>query len=361
MSKATAAGMKKYLMPNRSFLITRSCYAGAQRWSSVWTGDNVSSWEHLWLASVQCQRLAVSGISFTGSDIGGFIGEPDGELYTRWIQLAVFHPLMRTHSASNETGFNQEPWSFGEEYEKVVTKFISLRYKLLPYLYTTFWQYATHGTPMLRPLAFVAQEDAATQDCTHEFMFGDAMLISHVSEKGMKEKAVYLPAGDWYYFWNDQLYTGGQNVTVSTPLDEMPLFVKAGAVVPQFPEMQYTQETPVTEMLLHVYFGEQEVKSVLYEDAGDHYGYRNGQYNVIRFKQRSTSQQFNLRKQFFVNYETSYRNHRIILHGLPFQPGVLTVDGQPVKLLPENLLADKTISFVVPRNFEEITIKQAGV
>ncbi|RBL94084.1 glycoside hydrolase family 31 protein [Chitinophaga flava] len=358
MSKATAAGMKKYLLPNRPFLITRSCYAGAQRWSSVWTGDNVSSWEHLWLATIQCQRLSVSGISFAGSDIGGFIGEPDGELYTRWIQLASFHPLMRTHSASNETGFNQEPWSFGPEYEKIVTKFISLRYQLLPYMYTTFWQYATNGTPMLRPLAFVAQHDPATHNCSHEFMLGDALLISHVSEEGMKEKNVYLPEGKWYYFWNDKVYTGRQNITVPTPLEEMPLFVKAGAVVPRYPEMQYTHETPVTEMLLHVYYGEGVVKSVLYEDAGDHYGYKNGQYNVINFKQVSTADQFVLKKKYYVNYEVSYTHHRIFLHGLPFQAATVTVDGTVISLNSDNYLSDGSISFIADRGFEQIVINR---
>lgn len=173
----------------------------------------------------------------------------------------------------------------------------------------------------------------------------------------MAEKAVYLPAGHWYYFFNDQLYTGANTVTIKTPLDEMPLFVKAGAVLPEYPAMQYTQQTPVTEMLLHVYFGEEEVKSVLYEDAGDHYGYKNGQYNVIRFKQHSTAQKFYLRKQFFVNYETAYKNHRVTIHGLPFKPTTLLVDGQTVALTAANMLTDNTVSIVVPRNFEEIVMQ----
>lgn len=356
MSKATAAGLQKYLMPNRPFVITRSCYAGAQRWASVWTGDNVSEWDHLWLANVQCQRLAVSGISFAGSDIGGFIGEPDGELYTRWIQLATFHPLMRTHSASNETGFNQEPWSFGSKYEFIVKRFIQLRYRLLPYMYTTFWQYSHYGTPMLRPLAFVAQQDPQTYNRSHEFMLGDALLISHVDAPGVKEKEVYLPAGRWYYFFNDKAYDGGQLIKIETPLEEMPLFVKAGAVVPNYPNIQYVGEKQIDEMILNVYYCDQPTGSTLYEDAGDHYGYKNGQSNTIRFKQVSDKQQFRLKKKFFGQFQATYKKHRVLVHGLPFKPTEYVVDGKVYKLTPRNF-AIGVVKVVVERKFEELIIR----
>ncbi|WPQ60182.1 glycoside hydrolase family 31 protein [Chitinophaga sancti] len=356
MSKSTEAGMRKYLMPHRPFVISRSCYAGAQRWTSLWTGDNVSSWDHLWLATIQAQRLSVSGISFVGSDIGGFIGEPDGELYVRWVQLAVFHPLMRTHSASNETGFDQEPWSFGGEYEVVAKKFIQLRYQLLPYLYTTFWQYSVNGTPMMRPLSFVDQHDKETHDRTHEFMLGDNLLISHVSEKGMKEKEVYLPAGQWYYYFNDQLFNGKQSVKVATPLEEMPLFVKAGAVIPHYNKIQYVEQRDAEEMILHVYYSDQVTSSVLYEDAGDHYGYKNGQYNNIRFKQVSTKQQFELRKRFFGNYDAAYKKHHIYIHGLPFKPKEYIIDGKAVKLSVANATGG-VFKIIAERKFETLVIR----
>ncbi|UYQ94779.1 glycoside hydrolase family 31 protein [Chitinophaga horti] len=356
MSKATAAGLKKHLMPRRPFVITRSAYSGAQRWSSVWTGDNCSTWEHLWLASVQCQRLSVSGISFAGSDIGGFIGEPDGELYTRWIQLGAFHPLMRTHSASNETNFDQDPWSFGEEYEAIVKKFIQLRYSLLPYLYTTFWQYAAYGTPMLRPLAFVSQKDPNTHDRNHEFMMGDSLLISHVHEAGLKQKEVYLPEGNWYYYFNDKHFEGKQLITIDTPLEEMPLFVKAGAVVTHYPPMQYVGEKEFEEMILHVYFGEEVTHSILYEDAGDHYGYKNGQYNLVRFKQGSDKKQFRLKKKFVGRYNASYRNHHVFVHGLPFTPKEYVLDGVSHALKATDV-KNGVVELVLERKFEELVIR----
>lgn len=356
MSKATAEGMNKYLMPMRPFVITRSCYAGAQRWTSVWTGDNMATWEHLWLASVMCQRLSVSGISFAGSDIGGFIGEPDGELYIRWLQLATFHPFMRTHSASNETLFNQEPWSFGARIEHIARKFIQLRYHLLPYIYTTFWQYATRGTPMLRPLTFVAQYDTNTYHRSHEFMLGDHLLISHVSEPGMTEKNVYLPEGEWYYYFNDRKYTGGEEVTVPTPLTEMPLFIKAGAVIPKYPKMEYVGEKPVNEMVLNVYYSDQITHSILYEDAGDNYGYRNGQYNEIRFKQLSGPKYARLKKKYIGRFEAGYQKFRVIFHGLPFQATEYVVDGHVHKLGVRNF-AVGTVKIVLDRAFEEVIIR----
>ncbi|HEX5552778.1 MAG TPA: glycoside hydrolase family 31 protein [Chitinophagaceae bacterium] len=356
MSKATADGIKKHLMPHRPFVITRSCYSGAQRWTSVWTGDNQATWEHLWLSSVMCQRLAISGISFAGSDIGGFIGEPDGELYIRWLQLATFHPFMRTHSASNETNFDQDPWSFGTKVETIARKFLRLRYRLLPYLYTTFWQYATHGTPMLRPLCFVAQNDPNTYHRDSEFMLGDHLLISHVSEPGMTEKSVYLPEGEWFHYWTDQKFKGGREITVATPLNELPLFVKAGAVIPKYPAMEYVGEKPVMEMTLDVYYSEENCHGVLYEDAGDNYGYLDDQYNVIRFKQIREHQQLRFKKKYIGHYQTDYRKFRIIFHGVPFKATEYVVDGQVHRLGVRNF-ALGVVKIVVDRAFEEVVIR----
>lgn len=355
MSKATEEGVKKHLMPNRSFVITRSCYAGAQRWTSVWTGDNMATWEHLWLASIMCQRLSVSGLSFAGSDVGGFIGEPDAELYIRWIQLAVFHTFMRTHSASNETGFDQDPWSFGEECEKIVRKFIELRYTLLPYHYTTFWQYAAEGTPMLRPLCFVAQNDPEAWHRNDEFLFGDHILVSGVAHPGQKEKKVYLPAGKWYAFWTDKRFEGAKEITVPTPLDEIPLFVRAGAVIPNYPVMQYVGEKKIDEMLLQVYFGsEEKVVSTLYEDAGDQYGYREGDFNTIHFKTYVKDGNFVLKKKYFGRYDAGYRQYKITVHGITSEVKSLTINGQPQDI--SGYLPGAPLVFHADRSFEEIII-----
>jgi alpha-glucosidase len=139
MARATMTGLKKYLGDKRPLNITRSGFSGVQRYAATWTGDNTASWEHLWLANLMCQRLSMSGISFVGSDIGGFIGNPDGELYVRWLQMAVFHPFCRTHSAGLDRDSQpHEPWVYGPRFEFIARKFINLRYRLLPYIYTAF-------------------------------------------------------------------------------------------------------------------------------------------------------------------------------------------------------------------------------
>ncbi|HLR37961.1 MAG TPA: glycoside hydrolase family 31 protein [Chitinophagaceae bacterium] len=355
MSKATKEGLQKHLMPKRTFVITRSCYAGAQRWSSVWTGDNIASWQHLWLASVMCQRLSISGLSFAGSDIGGFIDEPDAELYTRWIQLGVFNTFMRTHSAGNDTGFDQEPWSFGDESEKIVRQFIELRYKLLPYHYTAFWQNHKKGTPVLRPLSFVSQEDSQTWYRNEEFLFGDHLLVSAVVEPGQEEKRVYLPKGSWYYYFTDEIFEGGQEITIATPMDEMPLFVRAGAVIPQYPVMQYVGEKEVKKMKLHIYYGGGEVISELYEDAGDQYGYRNGEFNIIRFKMVSGEHRIQLKRRFIHHLEMDYDQYEIIVHGFPTKKMKVVVDGKKTTEKPQKV--DKNKVFKLDKDFEIVEMR----
>ncbi len=266
MIRATKAGVKKFLKGKRPFTITRSAYSGAQRYAAVWTGDNVATWEHLKIANVQCQRLSASGFSFTGSDIGGFIESPDGELYTRWIQMAVFHPFFRTHSSGDHG--EKEPWTFGLEYELVIRKFIELRYQLLPYMYSAFWQYCSSGRPMIKSLHMIDQRDYETYFRKEEFMLGDNILVCPLSKK-LNGRLLYLPHGNWYYFFDDTTYTNAGELWFDIPLDKMPIFIKAGSVIPFNPIMQYVGEKVVDVLTLHVYFGTVITKSQLYVDAGD--------------------------------------------------------------------------------------------
>ena len=360
MSKATAEGVSRYLMPHRPFVITRSCYAGAQRWTSVWTGDNTASWEHLFIAAIQCLRLSISGISFAGSDIGGFIGEPTPELYVRWLQMATFHVFMRTHSASNETNFHQEPWAFGQKNEFIARKFIKLRYRLLPYFYTTFWQYSTYGFPMLRPLVFVDQHDADTYNRAEEFMLGDHLLISPVHAAGIQSKTVYLPAGEWYNFWNNQLVQGKQQVEVRTPMTQIPVFVRAGAVIPQFPPMEYVPESlQFQEMILDTYFIHGTLQSVLYEDAGDGYGYRDGQCRVIHFTVHGQPDRLCIQRSCTGDFQPGYQQYRLVCHGLPFQPAAYEIDGRTYSI-PASAHSSTAIGKLklnIPADFQEIIIR----
>jgi alpha-glucosidase len=356
MAKATFEGLKKFLMPRRPFVITRSAYSGIQKWSSVWTGDNAATWEHLHIASQQCQRLSISGISFAGSDVGGFIGEPDGELYTRWVQMAAFHPFMRTHSASNETGFDQEPWSFGAQYEAICKKFIQMRYRLLPYIYTTFWQNARYGTPMLRPLSFIDQHDIETHQRNNEFMLGDHLLICPVTTRGAREIQTYLPSGGWYHNWDDQYHAGSRELRISAPLRQIPLFIREGAVVPTWPQMQYVGEKQVKEITLHVYYKEGDESSNLYLDDGENMGYKSGHYEIIRFDLKGNKSSLKIWQNTIGKYHGKLERYKLIITGLPFKAEEIVVDGRTSRISERNRAMGK-IKFTTDKGFHEIIVK----
>jgi len=357
MSRATQEGIKKFLYPNRPFVITRSCYSGIQRYSSVWTGDNIATWEHLWIANMQMQRLGMSGVSFAGSDIGGFIGNPDGELYVRWLQMAAFQPFCRTHSAGNDVGAEpQEPWSYGQKFEFIAKKFILLRYQLLPYIYTTFWQNAQYGTPMIRPLVMADQTDTESLYHTDQFMFGDKIMVCPVHLPNAVTRLVYLPKGKWFNFWDDTLENGGKEIEADAPIDKMPLFIREGSVIPHYPKMQYVGEIPITELTLHIYFTKTVQSSYIYEDAGDYYGYRNGQFNVKKFVVTHKRNIFKIFQTISGNFEPSYKHYKIVLHGVPDHISEYEVDGRLHKITKRNSLLG-VIKFKTTATFKEIALK----
>ncbi|MEM9024695.1 MAG: TIM-barrel domain-containing protein, partial [Bacteroidota bacterium] len=324
LARATYHGVKKYARPHRPFIITRSLYSGAQRYSATWTGDNIASWEHLWVANIQCQRMSVSGHSFIGSDIGGFTEHPSSELFVRWVQLGLFHPMMRVHNSGDHG--DQEPWSFSDEATDIVRKFIEIRYRLLPYLYTTFWQNSTYGTPMLRPLAFTDPEDTGTLHRNEEFLYGDHLLACPIVEPGATSRYMYLPRGAWYHYFSRELHDGGREVQVEAPLDEMPIFVRAGAVLPNYPLMQYVGEKKVDSLILQVYYSNSKTRSELYEDGGDGYHYKKGRFNQKTFTLLGKAGALQIRQNITGKYQPEYHSYTLELIGLPFEPKQLYLD-----------------------------------
>jgi alpha-glucosidase len=367
MARATYMGLKKYCYPNRPLVITRSGYSGTQRFSSTWTGDNVASWDHLWMANIQCQRLSISGMSFVGSDIGGFIETPSGELYIRWLQLGIFHPFCRTHSSGDHG--DQEPWSFGEEYTALAKKFIDLRYQFLPYIYTAFWQYVTHGTPMLRPLPFLDPDDTETYHRMAEFGLGDNILICPITQPEADGRWLYLPRGTWYYFWDDMEVIGGKEVWADARLDQIPLYARAGAVIPFYPVMQYVGEIEITELTLHVYHIEGNLSSVLYEDSGDGYDYEKGMYTEKSFLVTGTDSSLSISQRTNGAFVPTYATYKIILHGLPFVPDTYEIDGVVRPLVLEKAKETnedsespekKATSIVAGKDFKQVIIQAAA-
>ncbi|RZK40108.1 MAG: DUF5110 domain-containing protein, partial [Hymenobacter sp.] len=313
------------------------------------------------LANIQCQRLSISGFSFIGSDIGGFIDTPDGELYARWVALGAFHPFFRTHSSGDHG--DQEPWSFGEPYTSLARQFIELRYQLLPYVYTAFWQYSTHGTPMLRPLTFLDQNDPETYLRMAEFALGDHLLICPITQAGADGRWMYLPKGQWYYYWTDELKAGGAEVWAAADLTRIPLFIRAGAVVPMQPVMQYVGEKVVTELTLHVYYTSGPTESVLYDDGGEGYGYQQGQQTTRRFTVAGDATSLTINQKIAGDYQPSYATYRVVLHGLPAAPHAATADGQPAPLgtYPATETTVAAPALVVSAGVQELKIALAAV
>jgi alpha-glucosidase len=351
MVRATYEGLRKIMKNKRPFTITRAGYSGVQRFSSVWTGDNVASWEHLKLGNIQCQRLSVSGISFCGTDIGGFSGEPDGELFTRWIQMGTFSPFMRAHSAGDTK--EREPWSFGEPFTAINRKFIELRYRLLPYLYSTFWEHHRYGFPILRPIVMQEQEEISNHFRQDEFTYGDKILVCPVLEPGQESRKVYLPKGKWYNFWTYELIEGGKEVEVPTPLETIPLFIKAGSVIPEYPVMQYVGEKEIEEVKLNIYYSNYEVNSFLFEDYGETFAYEQDIYLEKKFVVSGKSTVLTIQQSLDGLYTPRYESYYFNVIGIPFTTSKILADGKDI---PFSIDDNNCLEFKFTKNFKQIEI-----
>lgn len=351
MARATYDGIKKYTYPKRPFCLTRSTYAGTQRYTSTWTGDSVASWEHLWIANVQVQRLSLCGFSYCGSDIGGFAEHPTPELYIRWVQLACFHAFFRTHSSGHHG--DQEPWSFGEEATVIVKKFIELRYQLLPYLYTAFWNYVTNAVPIIKSLVVFDQEDDQAVFRTDEFIFGKQILVCPILEPNANGRRMYFPKGRWYNYWNGEVVEGSNERWVDAPLDTIPMFVLEGAIVPQYPVQQYVGEKTFDEITLNAYYKEGKASSDLFEDAHDGYDYTKGRYMLSSFRLIGKPQEVIITQHQLGSYETPYSKFVLRFIGLPFTIEKIEIEREEVAL-SEVMTEDGEIR--ISQNFSEIRV-----
>ncbi len=259
-------------------MLTRAGYAGVQRYSAVWTGDNVASWEHLRLVIPMLANLGVSGVPLVGADVGGFVGSPSGELYARWLQAAALTPLVRSHT--NAGSKDQEPWSYGPDFERINRATIELRYKLLPYLYSLFHEHTETGAPVMRPLWFEYPKDVRTYLIEDEYLAGRELLVAPVLSEGEVKRRVYFPKGDaWVDWWTGKRHEGGSEAEINAPLDRLPLFVRVGAAIEIQPIVQHTGEMAgVPRTMLIVPGGDSTSRS--YEDSGEGYSYQGGAFGM---------------------------------------------------------------------------------
>jgi alpha-glucosidase len=271
MCQATREGLEQLRPDKRPFVLTRAGFAGIQRFSAVWTGDNSSYWAHLESSIAMLMGLGLSGVAFTGSDIPGFTGAPSAELMVRWYQLGVFYPLMRNHSAKGTP--YQEPWRFGAETLRLVREALERRYRLLPTLYTLLHEATKSGLPVMRPLVMHDPRDLECINANDQFLFGDALLVAPVVRPGDSKQLAYLPTGRWLEFNNftpGQFLEGGRYVIADAPSDAIPMFLRAGGAIALTRAARHTTTANWDTLEWHVGAGE-EITGALYEDAGEGY------------------------------------------------------------------------------------------
>ncbi|MDB6165667.1 MAG: alpha-glucosidase [Lacunisphaera sp.] len=267
MARATYEGLQRLQPDRRPFVITRAGYAGIQRYAITWIGDSNVTFDALALSLPMFTSMGLSGQPFVGADIPGFIGRGDGELLVRAYQVAAFTPFCRNHGAIDN--YDHEPWRFGVPYENMVRAALELRYRLLPFLYTTLEEAHRTGLPVLRPLLLEFQHDPTALNLDDQFMVGSALLAAPVVRAGERARDVYLPAGRWYDYWSGAALEGGDLHRAEAPLERIPLFVRGGAIVPSTIAMGHTGEKPWNPLRFDIYpDAAGRASGELYEDDG---------------------------------------------------------------------------------------------
>jgi alpha-glucosidase len=265
-TRGTFEGMERLRPDIRPFVMTRASYAGGQRYSATWTGDNSSTWDHLRLCVEQLINLGLSGFSYSGCDVGGFVGGASPELLTRWYEIAAFTPVFRNHSAHDAP--YMEPWVDGPEHLAIRRRFIEERYRLMPYLYALAEQNSRTGDPIMRPV-FYDYPDALGSDCDRALTFtvGRSLLVSPPPRPESPQPFnICLPAGGWYDYWTG-VPVQGAKLSETPKIDAVPVFVRAGTILPRQPLVQSTMEKPNGPLELDIYPGE-GCRGELYFDDG---------------------------------------------------------------------------------------------
>lgn len=331
----------KHYPQQRLFHLNRSGFAGTWRYGSFpWSGDVDRSWNGFRAQLPIMQSMALCGVPTMHSDAGGFaMGVRDPELYLRWLQMAVFTPIFRPHGSVNAPDptiaqIESEPVFYDEPEKSNLRKFVQLRYQLMPYTYTLAYEAATKGTPFVRPMFFNDNTDSNLYNANDQYMFGDALLIAPVLEKGATKRKLYLPKGEWYDFWNPSIkQKGGTWIDVDVTAENIPVFVKAGSVLPMKPVFDNTANYPKESIILHYYAAEGNQQTVMYEDDGTtNKANEKNLFELIRFNTSTKNGQI----QFTINSNNGQykgkplqRNIELYVHGAGEVKQVL-IDGKPV-------------------------------
>ena len=302
VSKAIYEGQRATDANKRVAILTRSAFAGQQRFGAInWSGDIGCDWDAFKRQIVAGLNYSLTGMPYWTTDVGGFF-RPGPKQYkdtayhdilTRWFQFGTFNSIFRIHGYKTET----EPWMYGDNVMKNMQTMLNLRYRLLPYIYSNAWMISNQGATLMRPMVMDFQKDTTAVSQAYQYMFGKSFLVAPITQPHVDEWNVYLPKSvQWYNFWTGKRFEGGQTIKTSAPLEKIPLYVKAGSIVPMGKFLQYTSEKPMDTLEIRVYAGA-DGHFNLYSDEGDNYNYERGNYTIIPFQWNDKQQTLTIEKQ----------------------------------------------------------------
>ena len=355
-TRATYDGMRKLRPDERAFVMTRASYAGGQRYAVTWTGDNSSTWDHLRLMVHQLINLGLSGFAYAGADVGGFTGGPSPELMTRWFEVGAFTPIFRDHSAKDTP--RAEPWVDGPAQLAIRRRFVEERYRLLPYLYALADENARTGDPLMRPVFYDYPEVAkAGCDQSMTFTLGKSLLIAPPPKMESPEPyEICLPPGGWFNYWSGERVTGAaagvtggdgaSHITQTPTLEKLPVFVRAGTILPRQPLVQSTSEAPSGPLYLDVYPGT-DCTGTIYLDDGHSMNFEKGAY--LRQAVRCYTDQsgavvltFERREGQFAQW---WNQIDVVVHG---RHQLSRVESKTVAIKRENASLGEQVEFTIP-------------
>lgn len=336
MSRSTYEGTRALMNGKRPLTLTRASYAGAQRYTAIWTGDNVASNAHMLLGCRLINSLGLTGMAFSGVDVGGFIGTASPDLFARWITVGAFSPFFRVHKANNEN--SSEPWTYGEGIENISRNYISMRYRLLPYLYSAFAEAHRTGLPVNRTLVIenTFDENCWNRQYQNQYMFGPNILVAPV-ESTKEITKVYLPEGEWYDFLNGTKYIGSQEIMIECPLDKLPVFAKGGSIIPMQTLVQSTSESPSETLFVHVYAGNRNSVYTYYEDDGVTYSYEKGTFVESEMKYDAGNKKLNIQPLTSDAYKSKFKKITFVLHGFENSAKTMKLNGKAVTCMEESI------------------------
>jgi alpha-D-xyloside xylohydrolase len=323
-TEAVYNGWRNDIPNKRIFTLSRSAFSGQQRYATAaWSGDITSTWEAYQKQLSAGLNFCLSGMPYWTTDIGGYIYTDwstveNNELMIRWFQYGAFCPIFRIHGQGDKALVSN---TFTTSTVDNLVATDKLRYRLMPYIYSMAWKVTNEGYTMMRHLVMDYRTDENVKTIDNQFMFGQSMMINPITSAGVTKRTVYLPEGNWYDFWTGEQYNGSQTINTDAPIDKIPVFVKAGSIVPMGPEIMYADES-IDPIEIRVYKGANG-NFTLYEDEGDNYDYEKGSYSVIPFSYNETSKELTIGDRIG-NYKNMLenRNFKIVWVDVNYGTGV---------------------------------------